>query len=90
MTRKATLLTRVRLGVFTFTVPVVAPVGTVVLISEFDTTANVASAPLNVTLVEPFRFVPKIMTGFPTLPEVGRVSANGLRPTDKVKTVPQP
>jgi hypothetical protein len=44
---------RIPLGVFTFT----APVGTVVLISEFDTTANVALVPLNVTLVEPFRFV---------------------------------
>ena len=85
--RKATLLTRVPLGVFTFTSPVVAPFGTVVLISEFDTTALV---PLKVTLVELLRFVPRIITDFPTLPELGLVSTNGPRPTDRVKAVPQP
>jgi hypothetical protein len=62
------------LGVFTFTSAVVAPFGTVVLISEFDTTVNVALVPLKVTSVELLRFVPRIITAFPTLPEVGLVS----------------
>ena len=35
--RKFTLLVKVRLGVVTLTLPVVAPLGTVVLISEFET-----------------------------------------------------
>lgn len=89
-TRKTSLVTRVPSGVFTSTLPVVAPSGTVVLISELDTTVNVAWVPLKVTLVEPFSFVPRIMTGFPTLDVVGRVSTNGPRPTDRLKTVPQP
>jgi hypothetical protein len=62
------------LGVFTFTSPVVATFGTVVLIPEFDTTALL---PLKVTLVELLRFVPRIITDFPTLPEVGLVPRTG-------------
>ncbi len=38
VTRKFTLLVSVRWGVITFTLPVVAPVGTVVVISELETT----------------------------------------------------
>jgi hypothetical protein len=41
-----------------------------------------------VTLVAPVRFVPRILTATPTLPEVGFVSTNGPRPTDRLKTVP--
>jgi hypothetical protein len=85
--RKATLFTKVPLGVLSFTSPVVAPFGTVVLISEFDTTTLV---PLKVTSVELLRFVRRMITAFPTLPEVGLVSTNGPRPTDRVKAVPQP
>jgi hypothetical protein len=36
-------------------VPVVAPVGTVVVISDADTTVKVAAVPLNVTPVASFR-----------------------------------
>ena len=70
--------------------PVVAPVGTVVVISDFDFTVNVAAVPLKVTLVAPVRLVPRIVTAAPTAPEVGCVSTNGPRPTDRLKTVPQP
>lgn len=38
VTRKFTLLVRVPWGVTTFTLPVLAPVGTVVVISELETT----------------------------------------------------
>lgn len=66
------MLVSVRRGVVTLTLPVVAPVGTVVVISELETTVNVAAVPLNVTLVEPVRPVPRILTAAPTLPEVGQ------------------
>ncbi len=90
VTRKLTLLESVALGVFTWTLPVVAPVGTVVVISELETTVNVAAVPLNVTLVAPVSFVPRILTAAPTLPEVGSVSTNGRRPTARLNIVPQP
>ena len=88
VTRNFVLLLSVPLGVVTSTVPVVAPVGTVVVISDFDTTLNVAAVPLNVTLVAPLRLVPRILTAAPTLPDVVCVSTNGPRPTDRLKTVP--
>jgi hypothetical protein len=52
-TRKFTLLISVRLGIFTLTCPVVASLGTVVVISVLETTLNVAALPLKVTLVAP-------------------------------------
>jgi hypothetical protein len=67
------LLESVRLGVTTLTLPVVAPVGTLVVISDFETTVNVAAVPLKLTLVAPVRFVPRIVTAAPTLPEVGHL-----------------
>ncbi len=76
--------------VLTSTVPVVAPDGTVVSISDFEMTLNSAAVPLKVTLVAPVRSVPRILTAAPTLPEFGNVSTNGPRPTDRLKTVPQP
>jgi hypothetical protein len=45
-------------GVFTSTVPVAAPAGTVVVIKEAETTLKVAAVPLNVTLVAPVSLVP--------------------------------
>jgi hypothetical protein len=72
VTVKGTLLESVPPGVTTLTVPVVAPVGTVVVISDLDLTVNVADVPLKVTLVEPVRLVPRILTAAPTLPEVVR------------------
>ena len=70
------------------TVPVVAPVGTVVVISELETTVNAAAAPWNVTLLAPVKFVPRIVTDEPTLPLVGAVSTNGPNPTDRLKRIP--
>jgi len=83
------LLLSVLLGVITVTVPVVAPVGTVVLIWVPETTVKVAALPLKLTLVAPFRFVPRILTVAPTLPELGTGSTNGLSPMDRRKIVPQ-
>jgi hypothetical protein len=82
------LLESVLLGVTTWTVPVVAPVGTVVVISELETTSKTAPTPLKLTLVAPVRFVPRSLTVVPTEPEVGSVSTNGPKPTDRLKTVP--
>jgi len=64
----------VPLGVTTWTAPVVAPAGTVVVISELETTSKTAPVPLKVTLVAPVRWVPRILTAVPTEPEVGSVS----------------
>src|SRR5580700_8577498 len=89
-TRKGTLLESVPLGVTTWTVPVVAPAGTVAMISEGEATVNTAAAPLNITLVAPARLVPRILTTAPTLPEEVCVSTNGPRPTERLKIVPQP
>lgn len=75
-------------GVVTSTRPVVAPVGTVVVISDAETTVNVAAVPLNVTLVAPVRSVPRILTAAPTVPEVVCVSTNGARPRDILKIAP--
>jgi hypothetical protein len=83
------LLDSVPVGVFTVIVPVVAPAGTVVWIAELEA-VNVAAVPLNPTAVVPARFVPRIMTFAPTLPEVGRVCTNGPRPVARLKTVPHP
>lgn len=90
VTRNTTLLLSVPAGVTTVTLPVVAPAGTVVVISELDTTVNVAAVPLKLTLVVPVRLFPRIFTVFPTFPEVGSVSTKGPRPTAKLKIVPQP
>jgi hypothetical protein len=45
VTRKTTLLLSVPLGVVTSTVPVVAPVGTLVVIKEAETTLKTAAVP---------------------------------------------
>ena len=88
--RKPVLLLRVPLGVVTKTKPLVAPAGTVAAISELDTTVNTAVVPLNVTMVASVRFVPRMITGAPTLPKVVCVSTNGASPTFRLKTVPTP
>jgi len=62
------LLFSVLLGVVTVTKPVVAPVGTVVVMSERETTVNTAAVPLKLTLVAPVRPVPGISTAAPALP----------------------
>ena len=70
--------------------PVVAPAGTVVLISVAETTVNAAAVPLKVTLVAPVRSVPRIVILRPIFPEVGTVTTKGPRPVDTLKIVPQP
>src|SRR6202041_4000845 len=87
-TWKVTLLESVPLGVTTRTTPDVAPSGTLVVLSELDTTLNVAAVPLNVTLVAPFRSVPRILTAAFTSPDVGSVFTNGPRPMSRLKVVP--
>ena len=68
-TRNDTLLKSVPPGVITLTSPVVAPVGTVVVISELETTVNLVAVPLKVTLVAPVRSVPRMLMAAPTTPE---------------------
>ena len=87
-TWKTTLLVSVPLGVTTLTTPVVAPSGTLVVISEPEATLNVAAVPLKVTLVAPVRSVPRILTAVFALPDVGTVSTNGARPMSRLKIVP--
>ena len=50
-------------GTVTSTLPLVAPSGTLVVISELETTVNAASVPLKVTRVASVRSVPRIVTG---------------------------
>jgi hypothetical protein len=57
--------------------PVVGPRGTVVLISELETTLNVAAVPLKVTLVAPVRLLHRMFTAVPTLPEAGMFPQTG-------------
>jgi hypothetical protein len=84
LTRKFKLLLRVPLGVFTLTGPVVAPLGTLAVISVLETTLNVAAVLLKVTLVAPVRLFPKIVTAAPTTPEIGSVSSM-RQPTSTAK-----
>jgi hypothetical protein len=74
--------------VTTSTIPVVAPDGTLVVISDGEPTLNAAEAPLKVTLGVPVRRSPRIWIAAPALPEVGKVSTDGFKPTLGLKTVP--
>jgi hypothetical protein len=89
-TRKDTLLESVPLGVTTSIFPLVAPEGTLVVISEAETTSKAAAVPLKLTLVAPVRPVPRTLISAPTAAESGRVSTNGPNPTERLKTVPHP
>ena len=70
--------------------PVVAPAGTVVEMADADElTLNDATAvPLNVTLVAPVRFVPRIVTGVPALPDDWSVVTKGASPVESLNTLP--
>jgi hypothetical protein len=81
LTRKFTLLVKVLLGVFTFTGPVVAPLGMVVVISVLEATLKLAALPLKVTLVVPVKLFPRIMTAAPNSPEAGSVRTKGPNPS---------
>ena len=87
-TSKRTLLLSVRSGVTTSTVPLVAPVGTVVVISEFETTSKTAGVPLKLTLVAPIRSFPRMSTLESVVPITGSVFTNGSKPTESLNTVP--
>src|ERR1700691_6005948 len=65
VTRNTALLLSVLWLVFTSTVPVVAPDGTLVSISDFDMTLYCATVPLKMTPVTPVRSVPSILTAAP-------------------------
>jgi hypothetical protein len=67
-------------GVVTWTGPVVASAGTMVVISALETTVNVAGVPLKVTLVVPVKLFPRILTPAPTLPLTGTVSTDAPSP----------
>ena len=75
LTVKSVVLVAVPPGVVTVIFPVVAPVGTVVVICVAEFTVNVAVVPLNFTEVVvkpvPLKLVPVIVTVVPTTPEVG-------------------
>jgi hypothetical protein len=79
----------VPLGITTCTEPVVAPVGTEVVIAEpVELTLNIAAVALNVTLVVPVRLVPRIVTFAPTSPVLVCSATNDPKPTFKLKMVP--
>jgi hypothetical protein len=59
---------------------VIAPVGTVAVILDFECRMKFEAVPLNVTFVAPVRSVPRIVTFRPTLPDVGNVSPFLLAP----------
>ena len=79
--------------VVTVTLPVVAPAGTVAVISLEETTVNAAAgvAP-KLTPVAPFKFAPEIVTMVPTFPLRGVIEVTaGFRDTVKLvvlETVP--
>ena len=75
-------------GAVTTTGPVVAPVGTVAVISVPDTTVKLADVPLKVTLVVPVRLFPRMITDEPTWPEAVTVWTKGPSPVDSLKAVP--
>ena len=58
-------------GVVTLIFPVLAPEGTLVVISVSETTLKVAEVPLKVTAVAPVRALPVTVTAVPTAPLVG-------------------
>ena len=84
MTRNGLLLLSVPPGVVTVTKPVVAPSGTAVLIAEPEFPIMVAAVPLKLTPVAPVRFVPRIVTVAPTLPEASWVLTKGFNPMEKL------
>ena len=58
-------------GVVTAILPLVAPLGTVVVICVALLTVKLAAAPLKVTLLAPVKFVPARVTVAPTAADAG-------------------
>jgi hypothetical protein len=71
-------------GAVTWILPLVAPVGTLVVISVAETTVNVASVPLKLTFVAPLRSVPKIVTAVPPVAKRGTAFTKGPSPIDSL------
>ena len=71
VTVKALALSTEPPGVVTLILPVVAPLGTLVLIWVSETIPKLAVVPLKVTWVAPVKFVPVMVTAVPTGPLVG-------------------
>jgi hypothetical protein len=77
-------LVAVPLGVVTWMVPVVAPIGTVAVISVSEPTVKVALTPLKLTAVAPVKPVPLILTLVPTGADPGEkdvIVGGGTDPT---------
>jgi len=72
-------------GIFAY-----AFVGNFVVISEAETTLNLAAVPLKLTAVAPVRLVPRTITFVPAAPDVGMVPTNGCSPVARLKIVPMP
>jgi hypothetical protein len=83
-----TLLESVPLGVTTWTFPLLAPAGTVAVISRRNETTEDSRRAVKGDAGRAGQIGPQNLDAAPTLPEVGCVSTNGPRPTDRLKTVP--
>jgi hypothetical protein len=59
-----------------------------VVISEAETTLKVAAVPLKLTELVVVRFVPRMMTLSPALPDAGKVSTKGPNPIFSLKIEP--
>ena len=88
-TPKFTSLNSVPPGVTTRTLPVVAPAGTVVVISELETTVKGAAVPLKLTLVAPVRLVPRMVTGDPKHRRGGQSLDEGAQPHIQAEDLPR-
>src|SRR5262245_12365698 len=71
LTVNAAALVVVPPGLVTEIGPLVAPLGTVVVICVSPETLNVAAVPLKLTLVAPVKPVPVMVTAVPASPDVG-------------------
>jgi hypothetical protein len=82
-------LVNVVVPVVTVSAPVSATAGTVALMNVVPVSVLVvACVPPNFTTEELLKPCPMMPIFAPSLPEVGCVSTNGRRPTDRLKTVP--
>jgi len=85
ITTKVESLKSLPTGVVTPINPLVAPVGTVIMIWFESTTVNVVEAPLRVTDVAPLKPVPLMVTEDPIAPASGlklRMTGGGELPAD--------
>src|SRR5579871_132279 len=88
LTTNAALLVTAPLDLVTEILPVVAPVGTVVVINVADATVKVAGVPLKLTAVAPVNPLPRIKTRAPTLPVAGSGETKARCPAVRLHNVP--